>query len=186
MSDDLDMKDLKRRMEGAMENFQKELAGLRTGRASVSLLDPVTVDAYGSQMPLNQVASVSAPEPRMLVVQVWDGGQTKAVEKAIRDSGLGLNPMAEGTMIRVPIPDLNEERRQELVKVAGKYAEQTRIAIRNIRRDGMDVLKRLEKDSEISQDDRKSMSDDIQSLTDEYVKKVDETLAAKESEITTV
>ncbi len=186
MSDDLDMKDLKRRMEGALDNFQSELAGLRTGRASVSLLDPVTVEAYGSQMPLNQVASVSAPEPRMLTVQVWDAGQTKAVEKAIRDSGLGLNPMAEGTMIRVPIPDLNEERRQELVKVAGKYAEQSRIAIRNIRRDGMDVLKRLEKDSEISQDDRKSMSDDIQSLTDEYVKKVDETLAAKESEITTV
>lgn len=186
MSDDLDMKDLKRRMEGALDNFQSELAGLRTGRASASLLDPVTVDAYGAQMPLNQVASVSAPEPRMLTVQVWDAGQTKAVEKAIRDSGLGLNPMSEGTMIRVPIPDLNEERRQELVKVAGKYAEQTRIAIRNIRRDGMDVLKRLEKDSEISQDDRKSMSEDIQSLTDKYVKKVDETLAAKESEITTV
>ena len=186
MSDDLDMNDLKRRMAGALENFQKELAGLRTGRASVSLLDPVVVDAYGSKMPLNQVASVSAPEPRMLIVQVWDAGQTKAAEKAIRDAGLGLNPQAEGTMIRVPIPDLNEERRQELVKVAGKYAEQARIAIRNIRRDGMDVLKRLEKDSEISQDDRKSMSDDIQSLTDKYVKEVDDTLATKEGEITTV
>ncbi|MAJ64098.1 MAG: ribosome recycling factor [Alphaproteobacteria bacterium] len=186
MSDDLDMKDLKRRMEGALENFHKELAGLRTGRASVSLLEPVQVDAYGSKMPLNQVASVSAPEPRLLTVQVWDAGQAKAVEKAIREAGLGLNPQGEGTMIRVPIPDLNEERRNELVKVAGKYAEQTRIAIRNIRRDGMDTLKRLEKDSEISQDDRKSMSDDIQSITDEYVKKVDDTLAAKESEITTV
>jgi len=186
MSDDLNMNDLKRRMEGALENFNKELAGLRTGRASVSLLDPVQVEAYGAKMPLNQVASVSAPEARMLTVQVWDNGQAKAVEKAIREAGLGLNPIAEGAMIRVPIPDLNEERRNELVKVAGKYAEQTRIAIRNIRRDGMDTLKRLEKDSEISQDDRKSMSDDIQSMTDDFVKKVDTTLATKEGEITTV
>ncbi|MBV6632605.1 MAG: ribosome recycling factor [Alphaproteobacteria bacterium] len=173
-------------MDGAIDNFGKELAGLRTGRASTSLLEPVTVEAYGSKMPLNQVGTVSVPEPRLLTVQVWDGGMTKAVEKAIRDAGLGLNPQAEGTMIRVPIPDLNEERRQELVKVAGKYAEQARISVRNVRRDGMDALKRLEKDSEISQDERKSLSDDIQSLTDQFIKKIDDALAEKESEITTV
>lgn len=182
----IDKKDLQRRMDGAIDNFGKELAGLRTGRASTSLLEPVTVEAYGSKMPLNQVGTVSVPEPRLLTVQVWDGGMTKAVEKAIRDAGLGLNPQAEGTMIRVPIPDLNEERRQELVKVAGKYAEQARISVRNVRRDGMDALKRLEKDSEISQDERKSLSDDIQSLTDQFIKKIDDALAEKESEITTV
>ncbi|MEM6901715.1 MAG: ribosome recycling factor [Pseudomonadota bacterium] len=182
----IDKKDLQRRMDGALDNFGKELAGLRTGRASTSLLEPVTVEAYGSKMPLNQVGTVSVPEPRLLTVQVWDGGMTKAVEKAIRDAGLGLNPQAEGTMIRVPIPDLNEERRQELVKVAGKYAEQARISVRNVRRDGMDALKRLEKDSEISQDERKSLSDDIQSLTDQFIKKIDDALADKESEITTV
>ena len=182
----IDKKDLQRRMDGALDNFGKELAGLRTGRASSSLLEPVTVEAYGSKMPLNQVGTVSVPEPRLLTVQVWDGGMTKAVEKAIRDAGLGLNPQAEGTMIRVPIPDLNEERRQELVKVAGKYAEQARISVRNVRRDGMDALKRLEKDSEISQDERKSLSDDIQSLTDQFIKKIDDALADKESEITTV
>jgi ribosome recycling factor len=185
-TDTVDTKDLKRRMEGALENFHKELGGLRTGRASVSLLEPVVVDAYGSKMPLQQVGNVSVPEPRLLTVQVWDNSLVKAVDKAIRDSGLGLNPQTEGQTIRVPIPDLNEERRNELVKVAGKYAEQTRIAIRNIRRDGMDSLKRLEKDGDISQDERKGLSDDIQSLTDKYIAKVDEALSVKEGEITTV
>lgn len=186
MADDFDIKELRRRMEGALDNFHKELGGLRTGRASVSLLEPVMVDAYGSKMPLNQLANINVPEPRLLSVQVWDVSMSKAVEKAIRDSGLGLNPQAEGAVIRVPIPDLNEERRNELVKVAGKYAEQTRIAVRNVRRDGMDQLKRLEKDSEISQDDRKGLSDDIQSLTDSFIGKIDEALSHKESEITTV
>ena len=177
------IKDLRRRMDGALEMLRREFGGLRTGRASPSLLEPVTVDAYGAAMPLNQVGTVGVPEPRLLTVQVWDRSMVKAVEKAIRDSGLGLNPQPEGQVIRVPIPELSEERRRELAKVAGKYAEQARVAVRNVRRDGMDQLKRLEKDHEISQDEHKRLADDIQKLTDDHIKLVDETLQTKEKEI---
>lgn len=177
------MKDLKRRMEGALEALSTEFQGLRTGRASTDLLTPIQVDAYGAMMPLNQVASVAAPEPRMLSVTVWDNSMTKAVEKAIRESELGLNPMTEGNVLRIPLPELNEERRTELTKVAGKYAEQARIAIRNVRRDGMDTLKRQEKDSEIGQDELHKGQDEIQKLTDDYVAKVDAALAEKEKDI---
>nr|WP_211112491.1 ribosome recycling factor [Azospirillum sp. SYSU D00513] len=170
-------------MEGAIEAFRKELSGLRTGRASAALLEPVMVEAYGSKMHLKEVASVSVPEPRMISVQVWDRGMTKAVEKAIRDSGLGLNPQAEGQTIRVPIPDLSHERRQELVKVANKYAEQARVAVRNVRRDGMDMLKKAEKASEISQDEHKTEAEKVQTLTDQYIKQVDDALSGKEKEI---
>ncbi|MEC9266290.1 MAG: ribosome recycling factor [Pseudomonadota bacterium] len=177
------MKDLKRRMEGALENLAVEFQGLRTGRASTDLLTPIHVDAYGASMPLNQVASIAAPEPRMLSVTVWDNSMVKAVEKAIRESDLGLNPMTEGNVMRIPLPELNEERRTELTRVAGKYAEQARVAIRNIRRDGMDTLKRQEKDGEIGQDELHRGQDDIQKLTDEYVAKVDTSLADKEKDI---
>lgn len=178
-----DASDLKRRMEGAIESFRKELTGLRTGRASSSLLEPVSVEAYGNRMHLKEVATVSVPEPRLITVQVWDRGMTKAVEKAIRDSGLGLNPQTEGQVIRVPLPDLTQERRAELAKVAHKYAEQTRVAIRNIRRDGMDALKKAEKASEITQDEHKAQSDKVQSLTDQHIKLVDDALAQKEKDI---
>ena len=175
--------DLKQKMDSSIDVLKKEFSGLRTGRASTSLLDPIMVDAYGSHSPLSQVASVSAPEPRLLTVSVWDRGLAGAVEKAIRDSGLGLNPAAEGTIIRVPVPALTEERRKDLVKVAGKYAESTKIAVRNVRRDGMDLLKKMEKDKQISEDEHKKFEKDIQKLTDDYVAKVDETLAHKEKEI---
>lgn len=178
-----DLSDIKRRMGGAIETLRKELGGLRTGRASPNLLEPVMVDAYGSMMPLNQVGTVNVPEPRLITVMVWDKGMVKAVEKGIRDAGLGLNPSTDGTTIRVPLPELNQERRQELVKVAGKYAEHARVSVRNVRRDGMDMLKKMEKDSEISQDEHKRWSDEIQSLTDSHIKQVDTTLAAKEKEI---
>jgi len=177
---DYNKSDLKRRMEGALENLKTEYGGLRTGRASVNLLDPVMVDAYGSKMPLNQVATISAPESRLLTVQVWDGSMTKPVEKAIRDSGLGLNPQPEGNLIRLPIPDLNEERRTEIAKLAGKYAEAARVAVRNIRRDGMDSIKKLE---DASEDDQKRMSDEVQKLTDEYIQKIDTMLADKEKDL---
>ncbi len=176
-------KDLKRRMEGALEALSTEFQGLRTGRASTELLSPITVEAYGATMPINQVASISAPEPRMLMVTVWDNSMVKAVEKAIRESELGLNPMTEGTVMRIPLPELNQERRTELTKVAGKYAEQARIAIRNIRRDGMDTLKREEKDGTIGQDELHRGQDEIQKLTDEYVGRVDTALAEKEKDI---
>ncbi|MFH1803412.1 MAG: ribosome recycling factor [Pseudomonadota bacterium] len=176
-------KDLSRRMEGAVEVLHKEFTGLRTGRASVSLLEPVMVDAYGSQVPLNQVASVSVPESRMLSVQVWDKSMVKSVEKAIRDAGLGLNPAADGTLVRVPIPALNEERRGELTKVAGKYAEQAKISVRNVRRDGMDQLKKWEKDSVISQDVLHSEEKEIQKITDKVIEDIDKSLAHKEQEI---
>ncbi|MTI08771.1 MULTISPECIES: ribosome recycling factor [Curvivirga] len=179
----VDVNDLKRRMDGAVEALKTEFAGLRTGRASANLLDPIQVDAYGSMMPLNQCAAVSVPEARMLSVTVWDGSVIKAVEKAIRESDLGLNPMTEGNVIRIPIPELNEERRGELVKVAGKYAEQARIAIRNVRRDGMDEAKKAEKDGDISEDDSRRLSDQIQKVTDEHVKSVDDMLVAKEKDI---
>lgn len=182
----LDLNDLKRRMNGAIDVLKEEFAGLRTGRASSGMLDPVQVEAYGTMMPLNQVATVNVPEPRLITVQVWDAGTVGKVEKAIRESGLGLNPQPEGSTIRVPIPELNEERRQELTKVAGKYAEQARVSIRNIRRDGMDQLKKLEKDGDISEDDQKRQSDEVQKLTDEMVKKVDTMLADKEKDIMTI
>ena len=178
-----DIKDLKRRMDGALQAVKHEFGGLRTGRASASLLEPITVEAYGSSMPMTQVGTISVPEARMLSVQVWDRGLVSAVEKAIRNSGLGLNPMVDGQLVRVPVPELNEERRQELTKVAGKYAEQGRIAVRNVRRDGMEALKRLEKDGEISQDEHKAWADDLQKATDEHIKLIDEALKAKEQEI---
>jgi ribosome recycling factor len=178
-----DMDDLQRRMEGALSTLKSDFGGLRTGRASTTLLEPIMVDAYGQQMPMSQVGTISAPEPRLLSVQVWDKGQVSFVEKAIREAGLGLNPMADGQMVRVPLPELNEERREELVKIAGKYAEQGRVAVRNVRRDGMDQLKKGEKDGEISQDEQKSLSDDVQKLTDEYISKIDEALSQKEAEI---
>lgn len=182
----MNLDQVKQRMEASLESLRKEFAGLRTGRASTAMLDPVQVDAYGSMMPLNQVANVSVPEPRLLTVQVWDKGMVKAVEKGIRDAGLGLNPQPDGQLIRVPVPDLSQERRQELVKIAGKYTEQTRVAVRNVRRDAMDELKKQQKDSKISEDEHKNQSDKVQKLTDECIKKIDETFAHKEKEITTV
>ncbi|MBO20789.1 MAG: ribosome recycling factor [Rhodospirillaceae bacterium] len=178
-----DENDLKRRMDGAIEALKREFAGLRTGRASTSLLDMVQVDAYGANMPMNQVASVSLPEPRLLTVQVWDDGNVKAVERAIIDSELGLNPQTEGNLIRVPIPELSEERREEMTKVAAKYAEQARVAVRNVRRDGMDGLKKLEKDGEISKDEHRARGDDIQQMTDGHISNIDELLETKEQEI---
>jgi ribosome recycling factor len=177
------LKDLRRRMEGSFEALRKEFSGLRTGRASASLLDPVTVEAYGNAMPLNQLATVSVPEPRMISVTVWDRAMAKAVDKAIREAGLGLNPQTEGAVIRVPIPDLTEDRRRELTKVAAKYAEQARIHVRNVRRDGLDPLKKKEKDGDISQDQHRKLQHDIQALTDEYIKKIDDMLAQKDKEI---
>lgn len=178
-----DKADLERRMKGAIDVLSTEFSGLRTGRASASLLDPVTVEVYGSKMPLNQVATISVPEARLLVVQVWDSGNAKAVEKAIMESGLGLNPQPEGAVIRIPIPDLNEERRTELKKVAAKYAENARVSVRNVRRDGMDGLKKSEKDGDISEDDLKRSSEEVQKLTDVYVKKIDQMLSDKETDI---
>jgi len=178
-----DKKEVQKLMDMAVDALQKEYAGLRTGRASTSMLDPVTVEAYGGRMPLNQVASVSVPEPRLLTVQVWDNSLVKATEKAIREAGLGLNPQPDGALIRVPVPDLNEERRNELVKVAGKYAEQARISVRNARREAMDALKKMEKDNEISEDEHKRMSDEVQNMTDEHIKKIDDMLESKEKDI---
>ena len=174
---------LKDRMQKSIASLRDELAGLRTGRASASLLEPVNVDAYGGRMPLNQVATVTVPEPRMLSVQVWDRTLAGAVEKAIRNSGLGLNPAAEGQVIRVPLPELNEERRRELTKVAHNYAEQARVAVRHIRRDGMDLLKKLEKDGDLSQDDSRKQGDLVQQATDAAVAEIDKVLAVKEQEI---
>lgn len=181
-----DKDDLSRRMQGAFEAAQKEFSGLRTGRASIGLLEPLMVDVYGSQMPITQVGTLGTPDARTLSVQVWDKGSVKAVEKAIRESDLGLNPMADGQTIRVPMPELSAERRQELTKVAAKYAEQGRIAVRNVRRDGMDTLKKLEKDAEISEDEQRRFSTEIQTLTDSFIKKIDEALAQKEKDILTV
>ena len=175
--------DLKRRMDGALDVLAREYTGLRTGRASVNLLDPIKVDAYGSLSALSQVATISAPEPRLLTVQVWDKGLTKNVEKAIRDSGLGLNPMGEGQLIRIPLPELNEQRRQELTKVASKYAEEARISVRNVRRDGMEAIKKKEKDGEISEDELHRLSTDIQKITDEHTQKIDDLMATKQKDI---
>ncbi|HXA71415.1 MAG TPA: ribosome recycling factor [Stellaceae bacterium] len=170
-------------MDGAIDALKKELGGLRTGRASPSLLESVSVSAYGSTMPLNQLSTVSAPEPRLLVVQVWDRSMAKAVDAAIREAGLGLNPQSEGQVIRVPIPPLSEERRKELTKIAHKYAEQARVSVRNVRRDGLEALKKREKDRDITQDQHRKLDKDVQTLTDDTIKKVDETLAHKEKEI---
>lgn len=178
-----DIKDLERRMEGALNSLSEEFSGLRTGRASVNLLDSVMVPAYGSTVPLNQVGSVSVPDLRMLAVNIWDKSIVGAADKAIRDAGLGLNPVVDGTNLRIPIPPLNEERRRDLTKIAGKYAEQARVAVRNVRRDGMDALKKMEKDGEISEDEQRSLSDDVQKLTDRHIGKIDDTLKSKEAEI---
>ena len=178
-----DLNDLERRMKGAVAVLRKEFGGLRTGRASASLLEPITVNAYGSSMPLNQVATISVPEPRMISVQVWDKTQVGAVDKAIRESDLGLNPIVEGQVLRIPIPELNEERRTEIVKVAHKYAEQARVAARNVRRDGMEVLKRLEKDSELGKDEHHALSEKVQKLTDATISEIDQALATKDAEI---
>ncbi|MBO88878.1 MAG: ribosome recycling factor [Rickettsiales bacterium] len=180
---EIDLDDIERRMGGAIEVLSREFSGLRTGRASSSLLDPIMVEAYGSQMPMNQVGTVSTPEARLLTVQVWDQGLVKAVEKSIVESELGLNPQTEGNLIRIPIPDLSEERRIELKKVAGRYAEQAKVAVRNVRRDGMDTLKQMERDGEISQDEQKIQSEDIQKVTDGHISKIDEALELKETEI---
>jgi ribosome recycling factor len=177
------IEDLKRRMDGALSALKTEFNGLRTGRASAHLLDPIHVEAYGAQTPLNQVAAVTVPEPRMISVQVWDKSMVNAVDKAIRSAGLGVNPMIDGMTVRVPIPPLNEERRTELAKLAGRYAEQARVAIRNIRRDGMEHLKKLEKDGSISQDAHKKHAEQVQQATDQFVKKVDEITRHKEEEI---
>ena len=178
-----DKNDIQRRMAGATESLRGDLGGLRTGRASTALLDPITVDVYGANMPLNQVATVSAPEPRLLSVQVWDKGNVNSVEKAIRNAGLGINPISDGTMIRLPIPDLTEERRKELAKLAGQYAEIARIAVRNVRRDGMDALKVDEKKHEISEDERKRFETEVQKMTDATIADIDATAHGKEQEI---
>jgi ribosome recycling factor len=178
-----DLKDLEKRMRGAVTLLKQEFGGLRTGRASASLLDPIMVNAYGSKMPLNQLATVSVPEPRMITVSVWDKSQASAVEKAIRESDLGLNPVVDGTTLRLPIPELNQERRQELSKIASKYAEQARVSVRNVRRDGMDLLKRLEKDHKIGEDEHHSLAAKVQELTDKLIKEIDSSLSTKESEI---
>lgn len=178
-----DKADLERRMNGALESLKSDLAGLRTGRAHTALLDPIVVDVYGSTMPLNQVASVSAPEPRMLAVQVWDKGSVNAVEKAIRAAGLGLNPITDGQLLRLPIPEMTQERRKELSKLAGQYAEKARIAVRNVRRDGMDALKQDENKKEISEDDRKRSETEVQKITDAVIADIDAAATAKEKEI---
>jgi ribosome recycling factor len=183
MSGDPDLDDLTRRMSGALDNLKQEFGGLRTGRASTALVEPVSVEVYGSVMPLNQVGTVTVPEPRLLSIQVWDKANIPAVEKAIRNSGLGLNPVTDGQNVRIPIPELTQERRVELGKVANKYAEQARIAIRNVRRSGMDELKKSEKDGHMSEDDQHMWSDEVQKITDDKIKDVDELLHNKEKEI---
>ena len=178
--------DIQKRMEGALASLHHEFGGLRTGRASPNLLDTVQVDAYGTMMPMNQVGTVNAPEPRMLTVQVWDKTMVKAVEKAIANANLGLNPVADGQLVRVPIPALSEDRRKEMTKTAGKYAEAAKVSVRNVRRDGMDELKAQEKAKKISEDQMHGDSEKLQKLTDEYVKKIDEALVIKEKDIMSV
>lgn len=183
MSDPIDFAELKRRMDGAVHAFKHDLAALRTGRASANVLDPVHVEAYGSRMPINQVATVSVPEPRMISVNVWDKALVSAVDRAIRESNLGLNPITDGTNLRIPIPELNEERRRSLVKLAHTYAENGKVAARHVRRDGMDELKKAEKAHQISEDDARRLSDRVQKMTDETIAEVDKLLASKEEEI---
>jgi len=182
----MDLNDLERRMKGAVSVLKTELAGLRTGRASISLVEPIHVDVYGASMPLNQVATISVPEARMLSVQVWDKSNVQAVDRAIRESNLGLNPIVEGQLLRIPIPELNAERRQELVKVAHKYAEQAKVAVRHVRRDGLDGLKKEEKDGGMGEDESHGLADRVQKLTDATIGEIDELLAHKEAEITQV
>ena len=176
----VELKDLRKRMDGAVASLKSDFAGLRTGRATASLVEPIDVDAYGSKMPMNQVGTVTVPEPRMISINVWDKGLVGAVEKAVRDAGLGVNPVVDGQNVRIPIPPLTEERRKELVKIAAKYTEQTKVAIRNVRREGMEAIKKTEG---VGEDEQKKMSEDVQKLTDELVKSVDEALSAKEAEI---
>ena len=183
MTTSISTADLNRRMHGALEALRHDLAGLRTGRASTALVDGIHVEVYGSNMPLNQLATVSTPEPRMLSVQVWDRSNVQPVEKSIRNAGLGINPIVDGQVIRLPIPELTEERRKELAKLVGQYAEKARIAVRNVRRDGMDHLKQDEKKHEISEDERKRLEHEVQKLTDETIKEIDDVLAAKDREI---
>ena len=183
MAEEPDIDDLQRRMNGALEVLRQEYSGLRTGRASASLVEPIVVEAYETEMPMNQVATINVPEPRMISIQVWDKSQVKAVEKAIQNSGLGLNPIIDGQNLRIPIPELNEERRVELAKIAGKYAEQAKISVRNVRHDGMNKLKKMERSGDVSEDDAHIWSDEIQQITDDVIKKIVETHESKESEI---
>jgi len=183
MAETYNKDEMMRRMKGVVTGLKGEFAGLRTGRANPALLDPVHVDAYGNSMHISQLGTISTPEPRLLTVQVWDRSMVKAVDKAIRDAGLGLNPQMDGQLLRIPIPELNEERRKELVKLAHKYAEQGRVAVRNVRRDGMEILKKLEKDHKIGQDEHHKLGDELQKLTDAHIKDVDQLLHGKEQEI---
>ena len=179
-SNGIDITELRKRMDGTITSLKSEFSGLRTGRASASLVEPIMVDAYGSKMPMNQVGTIGVPEPRMINIQVWDKGMVGAVEKAVRDAGLGINPVVDGQNVRIPIPPLTEERRVELAKVASKYAEQTKVAIRNVRREGMESIKKADG---VGEDEQKKLSENVQKLTDEMVKKVDEALTVKEAEI---
>lgn len=179
----IDLADLNKRMEGALTSLKGDLAGLRTGRASANILDPITVEAYGQKMPMNQVGTVTVPEPRMIAIQVWDKGMVGAVEKAIRDSNLGLNPVTDGTNLRIPMPEMNEERRREVVKIAHQYAESARVSIRHVRRDGMDAIKKAQKDGDIGEDDAHGLSDKVQKSTDAMIAEVDTIISAKEAEI---
>lgn len=179
----IDLADLNKRMEGALTSLKGDLAGLRTGRASANILDPITVEAYGQKMPMNQVGTVTVPEPRMIAIQVWDKGMVGAVEKAIRDSNLGLNPVTDGTNLRIPMPEMNEERRKEVVKIAHQYAESARVSIRHVRRDGMDAIKKAQKDGDIGEDDAHGLSDKVQKSTDAMIAEVDTIISAKEAEI---
>ena len=183
MADKYNKDEYTRRMKGATETLKSEFGGLRTGRASPGLLDPVRVEAYGNQVPINQVGTISTPEARLLTVQVWDRQLVKAVDKAIREAGLGLNPQMDGQLLRIPVPELNEERRKELARLAAKYTEQARVAVRNVRRDGMEVLKKLEKDHKIGQDEHHKLGDELQKLTDAHIKEIDAMLHSKEQEI---
>lgn len=183
MADAIDLSDFKRRMDGAVNAFKSDLASLRTGRASANLLDPVTIEAYGSQMPLNQVANVTVPEARMIAVNVWDKSMVGSVDKAIRESNLGFNPIVDGQTLRIPLPELNEQRRKELVKIAHDYAEKARVAVRHVRRDGMDAVKKAEKASDIGQDDSRVLSEQVQKMTDDTIGRIDTLLAEKEQEI---
>ncbi|MGI2032242.1 ribosome recycling factor [Rhizobium panacihumi] len=183
MSGAIDLNDIKRRMDGAVTAFKSDIASLRTGRASANILDPVTVEAYGSRVPLNQVANITVPEPRMLGVSIWDKSMVNAVDRAIRESNLGLNPIMDGQNLRIPLPELNEERRKSLVKVAHDYTEKSKVAVRNVRRDGMDALKKAEKDGDLGQDDSRAQSEKIQKMTDDAISELDRLLAEKEKEI---
>lgn len=185
-NEEFKIKDYENRMGLVVENLKKEFGGLRTGRASAALLEPIVVDLYGQKMPMNQVGSISVPEPRMIQISIWDKSAVTAVEKAIRESSLGLNPVTDGSVLRLPIPPLTQERRLELAKVAGKYTENARVGVRNVRRDGNDHLKKLEKDGDISQDEQKKLGSDVQTATDRVIKEIDDLFANKETEINTV